>query len=185
MYKLILSLCLTLSLAACIATRPQSDTYYFPITGNYQATAIPATDACGQTTEAQQLAFLFTSDQEQRRVHPHCDSRLVQAAQYRANDMVNEQYFAHISPSGDSPNAVARRFGCKLPDYYETQGNQIESIGLNLASAQAEWDAWKSSPGHRMHVLGELDFWKQQDDYGFAVSQSSWGKVYVVITAVC
>lgn len=144
---------------------------------------LPTSDACGQSTVAQQVAFLFTSDTLQRRQHPHCDNRLVQAAQHRAEDMVAKNYFSHFDPDGHSSNWWARQYGCDLPGEYADDANYIESIGLNYVSASAVWEGWKASPGHRVHVLGEDPFYAGQTSYGFGYAESAWGRVWVVMTA--
>lgn len=165
-------------LASCIATpRPQNDTLFMPVIGH-----IVPNDACGQSPVASQLAFLFITDPGQKRVNPHCDNRLVRAAQFRADDMVNRQYFSHITNGSLSPNEVARLYGCNLPDDYQLFDNQIESIALNQPDASSVWRDWKNSPGHRTHVLGEIDFFREQTSYGFATASSAWGTVYVVET---
>lgn len=165
-------------LAACIvAPKPQSDTQYMPIIGH-----VVPNDECGQSPVAAQLAFLFVTDPGQRRKDPHCDNRLVRAAQFRADDMVSREYFSHLSPDGHSPHFYVAQFGCKLPDYYLAEGNYIESLAMNQASAADVWRDWKDSPGHRRHVLGEMDTFREQTSYGFAVAESAWGTVYVVET---
>lgn len=165
-------------LASCIATpRPQSDTLFMPVIGH-----IVPNDACGQSPVAAQLAFLFLTDPGQKRKNPHCDNRLVRAAQFRADDMVSRQYFSHLSPDGHSPHFYVSQFGCKLPDYYLEEGNYIESIAMNQPDAATVWRNWKDSPGHRAHVLGEVDTFREQTSYGFATASSAWGTVYVVET---
>jgi hypothetical protein len=165
-------------LASCIAPKPAEDTLYLPVIGH----VVPVTDECGQSPVAAQLAFLFLTDPGQKRKDPHCDNRLVRAAQFRADDMVSLHYFSHLSPSGHSPHFYVTMFGCRLPDYYLAEGNYIESLAMNQASAADVWRDWLASPGHRRHVLGEEGTFVEQTSYGVAVAESAWGKVYVIET---
>lgn len=150
---------------------------YAPLVGN-----AAHTDACGHSIPARQLALLFITDVAQKRLYPHCDNRLVKAAMHRAQDMATTNYFSHMSPSGETPNSVVLQFGCVLPDYYNLEGNQIESIGLNYASAQQMWDGWKDSPGHRVHVLGEVDFYAEQTSYGIGYAEGNDSRYWVLLT---
>lgn len=178
MRKLIPLLALLIASCQPIAPRPQSDTLFMPVIGH----VVPATDECGQSPVAAQLAFLFLTDPGQKRVNPHCDNRLVRAAQFRADDMVSSHYFSHLSPSGHSPHFYVTMFGCRLPDYYLEEGNYIESLAMNQASAADVWRDWLASPGHRRHVLGEVGTFVEQTSYGFATASSDWGTVYVIET---
>lgn len=73
---------------------------------------------------------------------------LVSAAQAKANDMVQKQYFAHDSPEGlDSWH------------WFEKEGYEFLYAGENLAvnftdSAQVE-SAWMNSPSHRANLLND------------------------------
>ena len=65
----------------------------------------------------------------------------------RAKDMLDKQYFAHISPTGEQASDVAQRVG-----YH------YKIIAENLASGafftnQKIVDGWMQSPGHRKNIL--------------------------------
>jgi uncharacterized protein YkwD len=45
---------------------------------------------------------------------------------------------------------------------------------MRRLTPQHAFDAWLNSPGHRKHLLGELDFYKQQTQIGIG---------YVVVDA--
>lgn len=160
---------------------PRSYYVYMPYLsiGGLAASGLP----CVGNTIEQQLTFLFVTDPEQKRQRPTCDPRLARAAQHRAQDMVDNKYFGHLDLEGRTPNYWARAFGCALPDWYPAEGNQIESLGLNYASAGDVWQGWLNSPGHRMHVLGTVPFWAEQTSFGIAVAESAYGRVFVLMTA--
>ena len=130
-----------------------------------------------------QIAVLFSTDPEQRRVNIVCDPKLILAAQYRADDMQARHYFAHTDPDGHTPNYWARKFGCYLPDTYPLEDNQVESIALNYPTAEITWQAWKNSPGHRAHVLGTDLFFAKQVRFGIGYSAGSYGIFYVLVTS--
>ena len=75
------------------------------------------------------------------------DTELNQAASYKLNDMFTNQYFAHVSLSGEGPD-----------HWVELTSYSYISIGENLALGNFENDqvlvqAWMDSPGHRENIL--------------------------------
>src|SRR5690606_5110788 len=74
-------------------------------------------------------------------------SQLDQMALQKLNDMANQNYFAHVSPSGLDISDLARQ-----------SGYQYALIAENLALGDflSEADlvaAWMASPGHRANIL--------------------------------
>jgi uncharacterized protein YkwD len=71
---------------------------------------------------------------------------------------------------GGSPNSRLREVGYKLPKHYGTRfnSNQVEAIAGGHSSAAAVWDAFKRSESHRTHLLGEHEFYVEQDEIGVA-----------------
>jgi uncharacterized protein YkwD len=74
------------------------------------------------------------------------NSRLDQAAQRHAQDMLARHYFAHESPEGKTVRERARAAGY---DWW--------AIGENIAEGQLSvgevMDTWMHSPGHRRNIL--------------------------------
>lgn len=91
------------------------------------------------------------------------DSKLTEAANIKAKDMVDNNYWSHISPQGISPTQLLRQVGYKF-----------KIMGENLAdgydSADDVTEAWMNSPGHRRNLLNS-----KFCDVGFA----SIGKITV------
>lgn len=133
--------------------------------------------------QEQQLDNLFRTDSGQHRQSPTRNDILSQVARARAEDMATRNYFSHTNPDGHQANFLVEQAGYLLPDYYPNDGNNIESIGLNYSTAADAWQAWKNSPAHRVHILGEDPFYAEQTDYGVGYAESSNGKYWVVITA--
>lgn len=75
------------------------------------------------------------------------NAKLHQAASLKVADMFSRQYFAHVSPTGESAS-----------DLVERSGYKYLSVGENLALGNFSDDkdlveAWMNSPGHRANIL--------------------------------
>jgi hypothetical protein len=91
------------------------------------------------------------------------NTTLDKIASRKLQDMFSRQYFAHVSPSGDSVSDVADLFG------YE-----YLMIGENLALGNFKSDmdlvsAWMESPGHRENILN-----RNYSDIGIAVGEGEF-----------
>ena len=102
--------------------------------------------------------------------HPvlNLNSILTEQARRKAQDMADRNYFGHTDPEGFGPNHWVMAAGYALPTYYDTSAgaNNIESIAAGQSTADEVWQAWMNSSGHRTHLLGEIDFYREQIDYG-------------------
>ena len=89
--------------------------------------------------------------------HLRLDSQLTQAAQQKAEDMFNRDYWAHITPTGEPPWK-----------FISTTGYTYMYAGENLArdfnDSDAVVQAWMKSPSHRENLLNS-----HYDDIGIAV----------------
>lgn len=75
------------------------------------------------------------------------NARLNVSAELKVQDMFEEQYFSHFSPSGEG-----------VKDLVEIVGYEFIAIGENLALGNYENNqvlvqAWMDSPGHRQNIL--------------------------------
>ena len=68
-------------------------------------------------------------------------------AEQRAKDMLEKQYFAHVSPTGEQASDLAQRTGYR----YKIIAENIAS-GIFLTN-QKIIDGWMQSPGHRKNIL--------------------------------
>lgn len=68
-------------------------------------------------------------------------------AEARAKDMLEKQYFAHVSPTGEQASDIAQRVGYR----YKIIAENIAS-GLFFTN-QKIVDGWMQSPGHRKNIL--------------------------------
>lgn len=74
------------------------------------------------------------------------NSLLNKAAQAKANDMIRQQYFAHISPSKVTPWAFFKQAGYS----YRYAG---ENLAIDFAESEDVIQAWLNSPSHRRNLL--------------------------------
>jgi uncharacterized protein YkwD len=85
------------------------------------------------------------------------NDKLAEAAQLKANDMMKQQYWAHIAPDGTTPWHWFGTVGYN----YDYAG---ENLAKNFTTADAATTAWMASPEHRANILGA-----HYTDIGFAV----------------
>ncbi len=95
------------------------------------------------------------------------DGDLQRVARIKAQDMVNNNYFDHTSPTYGSPFNMMKNFGIS----YTTAGENIAGNSSNSAAVTA----WMNSSGHRANILnGSYNY------TGLAVvSSPRYGKIYV------
>lgn len=75
------------------------------------------------------------------------NAKLHQAASLKVADMFSRQYFAHVSPTGESASALVERSGYK----YIAVGENL-ALG-NFSDDKDLVEAWMNSPGHRTNIL--------------------------------
>jgi uncharacterized protein YkwD len=134
--------------------------------------------------ERERLARMILEAPWQKRENGYMDSRLMEAAQYKANDMVARDYFSHTSPTGETPNAYVRAHDYILPNWYPQVGNNVESIYAGFYDPNRVLDTWLNSPPHRKHVTGEESFYAGQRAVGVGLAiESDGGNFWVFISA--
>jgi uncharacterized protein YkwD len=96
------------------------------------------------------------------------NTRLQQAAQEHDQEMIAQDYFAHVSPAGVTPVQRIRGTGyIPSPEFGYVIGENLAWGTLNLATPQAIVSAWIASPGHLANILES-----QYQDTGIAVVPS-------------
>jgi uncharacterized protein YkwD len=91
-------------------------------------------------------------------------------AKARAKDMLEKQYFAHVSPAGEEASDVAQRIGY----HYKIIAENIAKG--DFLTNQKLIDGWMQSPGHRMNILSS-----EVEEIGVAVLE---GKMQGVDTHI-
>lgn len=83
--------------------------------------------------------------------------RLADAAREHAHDMVQRQYFSHVTPEGETPASRLWAAGYVGPRWHWHVGEVLAWGRGRLASPAATVDAWMRSRSHRQ-VLLQRDF---------------------------
>ena len=95
------------------------------------------------------------------------DSEVQRVAKIKAQDMVNNNYFSHNSPTYGSPFDMLKSFKIS----YKTAGENIAGNSSNSAAVTA----WMNSSGHKANILNS--------SYNYTgigvVSSPKYGKIYV------
>jgi uncharacterized protein YkwD len=141
---------------------------------------------CVLNAQEEAILQLLYTHPEQRRITMQCNPRLASVARERAQDMAELGYFGHKNPSGEWPNYLVRKAGYKLPTYYPDNSNSIESIAAGFTSPDAAWAGWMDSEGHRVHILGNDPFWRNQEQIGVGyvnLAGSQYVHYWVIMTA--
>jgi uncharacterized protein YkwD len=82
------------------------------------------------------------------------DPRLQAAAQSHVDELIAQDYFAHVSPSGVTPVDRVRSDGyIPGPEFGYLIGENLAWGTLSLSTPQAIVEAWMNSPEHRANIL--------------------------------
>lgn len=84
------------------------------------------------------------------------DGQLNNSAQAKAQDMLNKDYWAHVSPDGTEPWYFFTQAGYSY-------SRASENLAYGFMSSQAVIDGWMNSASHRDNMLG------QYNDVGFGI----------------
>lgn len=119
-------------------------------------------------TPERSLAKILRESPLQQRSRLESNEILAGVAEAKAKDMAIRGYVAHTDPDGYGPNYHVCQAGYHLPDFYdkEKDANNIESLGVGVEQPWAIWDLWMHSPPHKTHLIGEIPFFREQDEYG-------------------
>lgn len=95
------------------------------------------------------------------------DSETQRVARIKAQDMVNNNYFSHNSPTYGSPFDMLKSFKVS----YRSAGENIAGNSSNSSAV----NAWMNSPGHKANILNN-----SYNYTGIGVVKSpTYGKIYV------
>ncbi|HEK4968211.1 TPA: sporulation protein [Clostridioides difficile] len=94
------------------------------------------------------------------------DSSISNVATKKSQDMIDNNYFSHNSPTYGSPFDMLKKFGIS----YKTAG---ENIAIGQKTPKEVVNAWMNSEGHRKNIMNP-NFSK----IGVGVAQKSGGSIY-------
>jgi uncharacterized YkwD family protein len=140
-----------------------------------QANPSPKNQAPSQSTAsigkvAQQVIDLTNQQRKQNGLPAlKADTQLSGVANKKANDMEQNHYFSHTSPTYGSPFDMMRDFGVS----YKSAG---ENIAEGQQTAQDVVNAWMNSEGHRKNILNP-DF--TNIGVGFDNNGNYWSQMFI------
>ena len=147
---------------------PASNTGSNSNTGSSQNNNTGTTISTNMNSDEKEVFDLINKQRAQNGLSPLKENNELQrVARIKAQDMVNNNYFSHTSPTYGSPFDMMKSFKIS----YNTAG---ENIAGNSSNSDAV-TAWMNSPGHRANILnGSFN----QTGIG-VVKGSKYGKIYV------
>lgn len=96
------------------------------------------------------------------------DPRLTASATAKCVDMVANNYWAHVSPTGVTWDSFIQQQYAR----YQAAG---ENIARGYDTSQAVVNAWMASPGHRANILDV-----HYNEVGYAICSDSQSRIMVV-----
>ena len=94
---------------------------------------------------------------------------LSRVARYKSQDMLDNRYFAHNSPTYGTPFQMMKAFGLS----YRTAG---ENIAKGYATPQAVVNGWMNSSGHRANILNAG---YTQIGVGYVAQGNYWTQMFI------
>lgn len=134
-----------------------------------QVLTIPQTDATVSSYEAEVIR-LVNEARAQNGLSPlKTNWELSRVARYKSQDMVNNHYFSHTSPTYGTPFDMIKAFGLS----YRAAG---ENIAYGQATPQAVVTAWMNSSGHRANILSSS---YTQIGVGYVAQGNYWTQMFI------
>ena len=94
---------------------------------------------------------------------------LSRIARYKSEDMSNNRYFSHTSPTYGTPFQMIRAFGLS----YRSAG---ENIAYGYGTPAAVVNGWMNSSGHRANILNAS---YTQIGVGYCASGNYWTQMFI------
>lgn len=130
---------------------------------------IPGQDA-GVLAYEEEVIRLVNEVREKNGLKPLTKNwELCRVARYKSQDMVENRYFSHTSPTYGSPFQMMKAFGLA----YRTAG---ENIAFGQRTPQEVMNAWMNSDGHRANILNPSF---TQIGVGYAANGRYWTQMFI------
>lgn len=130
---------------------------------------IPGQDA-GVLAYEEEVIRLVNEIREKNGLKPLTKNwELCRVARYKSQDMVENRYFSHTSPTYGSPFQMMKDFGLR----YRTAG---ENIAFGQRTPQEVMNAWMNSDGHRANILNPSF---TQIGVGYAANGRYWTQMFI------
>ena len=134
-----------------------------------QVLTIPQLDASVRSFE-QEVIRLVNEQRVKNGLNPLTENwELSRVARYKSQDMVDNRYFSHTSPTYGSPFQMIRDFGIS----FRRAG---ENIAYGQRTPQAVVNAWMNSSGHRANILNAS---YTQIGVGYVADGNYWTQMFI------
>ena len=134
-----------------------------------QVLTIPQLDTSVRSFE-QEVIRLVNEQRVKNGLNPLTENwELSRVARYKSQDMVDNRYFSHTSPTYGSPFQMIRDFGIS----FRRAG---ENIAYGQRTPQAVVNAWMNSSGHRANILNAS---YTQIGVGYVANGNYWTQMFI------
>ena len=134
-----------------------------------QVLTIPLVDSTVSAFE-NEVIRLVNVERSKKGLQPlRANWELSRVARFKSQDMVDNRYFSHTSPTYGSPFQMIRSFGMT----YRTAG---ENIAYGQRTPQAVVNAWMNSSGHRANILNAS---YTQIGVGYVADGHYWTQMFI------
>ena len=134
-----------------------------------QVLTIPELDSAVTAYEAEVIRLVNAERAKQGLKTLTANWELSRVARYKSQDMVDNKYFAHNSPTYGTPFQMIRNFGIS----FRTAG---ENIAYGQRTPRAVVNAWMNSSGHRANILNAS---YTQIGVGYVAGGHYWTQMFV------
>lgn len=134
-----------------------------------QTVYIPTLDATVLSYEQEVVDLVNKIRRENGLSELKLNWELSRVARYKSQDMCDNKYFSHTSPTYGSPFTMIKNFGIS----YRTAG---ENIAKGYRTPQAVVNGWMNSKGHRENILN-ASF--TQIGVGYVSSGNYWTQMFI------
>lgn len=108
---------------------------------------IPSLDESVTSTQEEILSLVNKERKNQGLSTVELDWQVSRVAQTKSEDMANNNYFSHTSPTYGTPFQMLKSFNIS----YKTAG---ENIAKGQKTASSVMNSWMNSSGHKANILG-------------------------------
>ena len=133
------------------------------------ALTIPETDAAVRAYEQEVVRLVNAERAKYGLAALEEDWELSRVARYKSQDMHDERYFSHTSPTYGTPFEMIRAFGLS----YRAAG---ENIAVGYATPAAVVAGWMASEGHRANILSSS---YTKIGVGYVADGSYWTQQFI------
>ena len=134
-----------------------------------QVLIIPQLDSTVSSFESEVVRLVNEIRVEQGLKPLTANWELSRVARYKSQDMMDNRYFSHISPTYGTPFQMIRAFGLS----FRTAG---ENIAYGQRTPQAVVNAWMNSSGHRANILNSS---YTQIGVGYVAAGNYWTQMFI------